>query len=51
MLAGLGSGVLKSLDDLEVIDEGKLFEPNMTKEERQRLKKGWRAVLEKALSP
>ena len=51
MLAGLGSGVLKSLDDLEVIDEGKLFEPNMTKEERQRLKKGWRAVVEKALSP
>jgi glycerol kinase len=49
MLAGLGSGVLKSLDDLRGKDEGELFVPNMDEEARQRLKKGWKAALGKAL--
>jgi glycerol kinase len=48
MLAGLGSGILK-LDEIKDTDEGTLFKPNMSEEERQRLRKGWQAAIEKAL--
>ncbi|MCW4013853.1 MAG: glycerol kinase GlpK [Candidatus Bathyarchaeota archaeon] len=50
MLAGLGSGVLNSVDGLKDADEGRLFQPRMSEEERTRLKKGWRTALDKTLS-
>lgn len=50
MLAGLGTGILKSLDDLKDSEEGRLFQPGMSEEKRNKLKKGWKAALRKTLA-
>ena len=50
MLAGLGSGVFKSIDDLTVlVGYDRIFKPGIDGESRERLLKGWKEALDKLL--
>ena len=49
MLAGLGTGVYRSLDELRALSGGgTAFTPNMTPEKRDKLTSGWRRAVERS---